>query len=496
MSALCFVVALTSALVPPTEPSAAAPRLALARARWKEACEVMHVPGMAVVGVAGGKVAFTECLGVRRAGAAAPVDENTRFYIASVTKTFIAAAAKVLEEDGTLALTDPVQKFLPQFTLADAKTAEALTIEDLLCHRPGLSCEPVVFRDAYTGQIDDATYFALLADARPAGHVEYTNIHFTIAGRVVAAAAHDTWQAVLEKRVFAPLKLTRTTARASVLWGDANSCETHVGVKDGAAIVPHKSDRTMHAAGGLGTTAHDAARWLLFQLGDGTLDGTRVMSKDGLADMHRTHSSLERPDEMRPDTRFDGFGLAWQLGVCRGETACVHGGGYTGATCIFAFLPGKNVGAAVLLNRDSGAAMELALCDALDVLLGRDLDPSIPDGVRKSAARVDWPQVSSPAVNPALEPGALSLPVDRYVGRYVSEPWGEIEVRLDHGALRFALGDWDCELHSTGEDAFDARQSIVNVIPGKFESDADTGTVDGVELRFDRQRRFFERVGG
>lgn len=474
------------------DPPVANSALDAARARWAEAMELVHVPGMAVVGVKDGAVAFVECLGVRRVRDGAPVGADTRFYIASVTKTFVATAAKVLEEQRELALNDPVAKWLPKFSLTGHDVARSPTIEDLLAHRPGLESVPIVFRDAYTGQIDDDVYFRLLTDVRPSGVTTYSNIHFTLAGRVLEAVDGARWQDVVAKRVFEPLGMTRSTGYASVLWGDDDSAEPHAGISTGAIAVPHKSDRTMHAAGGLGTTPNDAVRWLSFQLGDGRVNGKVVLSQEGLADLRTRRSTVER-DTILPWFSTDGFALGWQTCTYRDLPAFGHGGGYTGAACFFLFIPEKRVGVAVLLNRDSTSCMALALSDALDLLLGLDPGPMLMERVRGTARDADWPDVSGPAMNPALHDGALSLAVEHYVGRYTDEVWGDVEVALEDGELRVRLGDFDCELHTTGVDTFEARVGPIRRFTGQFY--VDDGVVEDIGLAAQSEREIlFERV--
>jgi hypothetical protein len=88
-----------------------------------------------------------------------------------------------LADDGKLQLDDPVKKYLPQFVLPDAPagTAEAITIRDLLCHRPGLvNGGRIILLDAFTGEITDDRYFKWLARTRPSGETRYSNLHFTL----------------------------------------------------------------------------------------------------------------------------------------------------------------------------------------------------------------------------------------------------------------------------------------------------------------------------
>jgi CubicO group peptidase (beta-lactamase class C family) len=159
------------------------PALRGLRERWTEAMRALRVPGLAVVVVRGDEVTHLDALGVRDPAGPKPVTPDTYFYIASCTKPYVAAAAVRLAEAGKLDLDAPVQRYLPRFQLADADAAQKLTVRDLLTHRPGLNTFPVVFLDAFTGEITEDRYYHFLKLARPGGQVAYSNIHFTLAGR-------------------------------------------------------------------------------------------------------------------------------------------------------------------------------------------------------------------------------------------------------------------------------------------------------------------------
>lgn len=448
------------------------------RARWQEAMRATKVPGLAVVGVKDGSVAFTECLGVRRPDRGDPIGPDTYFYIASITKTYVATGAMILEEKGLLAIRDPVKRHLPRLELADPQATATITIEDLLCHRPGLEFGPIVFRDAYTGQIDDATYFELMNYVRPGAAPRYTNPNFTLVGRVLEAVAADgrygQWRDVLKEHLFEPLGMTRTTGYASIAWGDPDCAFPTEGTKDGSVVIPHKSDRTMHAAGGLCTTPRDAAKYLLFHLGDGTANGVRLLAPERLRAMREPHTTFE-PERVAPNVTVEGYGLGWQRGEFRGIPMFAHGGGYAGATAFYVIVPERGVGVAVFANRSSSSTSALALTDALDVLLGFEPNPETLAAARRAGAGAEWPSPSPAPRDPAQVEGGLTLPPERYAGRYTDDRFGVLEIEWDGASLRLRLGDYDCALDSTGKDSFAALFGPLQRFAGGFElSDAGT----------------------
>ena len=103
--------------------------------------QVLHdwqAPGMAIAIVHDQQVLFVGGMGKRKLGEPAAVDAHTRFAIASLTKTFTAAAVLTLVEEGKLSLDAPVKDLWPALTLSDPTVTSQLTLRDILSHRSGI----------------------------------------------------------------------------------------------------------------------------------------------------------------------------------------------------------------------------------------------------------------------------------------------------------------------------------------------------------------------
>ena len=340
-------------------------------ARWTAALETLEVPGFAVAVVKDGAVLALDAFGVRNA-AGEPATPDTCYYIASATKPFTAMAVCMLAGEGKLELDASLKGVLPELVLPSEDLTVALTLRDLLCHRHVLECGPIVHRDAYTGQITDEIYFRLLQDAEIANYVRYSNIHFTLAGRAIEAASGLKWQDFLDQRLFEPAGMIRTTAYASEMYGTFEHAEPMLRIDGEWRRSPLvKTDRTMHAAGGMGTTARDAARWLILNLNGGEIDGRRILPETMQEEYYSKNSDLPVPQgSIRIE---DGFALGWCVGKYRDPTRpyFFHGGGYIGAASYICFLPEHGIGVAALANSDGGAAMAtIVTTDVLDRLLG------------------------------------------------------------------------------------------------------------------------------
>lgn len=441
------------------------PALAGLSERWQGAMAELGVPGLAVAIIRPGEPPIIATFGIRDAVGEKPVTAETMFYIASVTKTYLAALLAGLAEEGRVDLDAPVRRYLPQLRLPDEALAASLTVRDLLCHRHGINRSEIVWLDAYTGQITEAEYFRLLAGAEIAGEVDYTNVHFTLAGRVVEAVTGQTWQEALQERLLAPAGLARTTSSASRLYADPDHAEPMVFLAGNWLTLPvRKTDRTMHAAGGLGTSILDAARWLELFLAGGSLDGRQLLAPASVADMLAAHASFAEP---RGRLRIDqGFGLGWQRGTYRpdGPRQYRHGGGYEGAAAEFTFLPERGIGVAVLANAGGpgNGLVAMVQVDVLDRLLAVEEPTDLLPGYSRHAAQQREKAAYALPNGPAPAAGlGLSLDPERYAGRYRHPDQGEVEILLEGGRLRGRIGDLPLTLHVAAVDSF-----LVSIVPG------------------------------
>ena len=176
------------------------------------------------------------CLGWRDAEAALPVDRNTLFRMASLTKPITSVAALLLWQEGKFALTDPISRWAPEFSsprvlrslkgaLSEADLADRpITFEDLLTHRSGLTYGafhpgPIerLFDSALGGSIDSHLapdeWIRALASLplidQPGRGFHYG--HSTdLLGFLIARIENAPLGDVLERRIFGPLGMQDT----------------------------------------------------------------------------------------------------------------------------------------------------------------------------------------------------------------------------------------------------------------------------------------------
>src|SRR5439155_8237614 len=127
--------------------------------------------------------------GVTRVYDPLPVDKNNVFNIGSTSKTFTATALMILAERGALSLDDRVQKFLPDFKLADPEAARNVTIRHLVTHTGGWDGDVSIGVDQGWGDDALAGAVALLEESEqqaPLGEIwAYNNSGFQTSGRII-----------------------------------------------------------------------------------------------------------------------------------------------------------------------------------------------------------------------------------------------------------------------------------------------------------------------
>lgn len=135
------------------------------------------------------------------------VDPSTRFRIASLTKTFTAAAIAILADRGQLSLSDPLS-----FYLEDFAPAKRITIRQLLRHESGVA-DPD-WQDAFSTSltldelVDRITAKPLLFE--PGTDGRYSNAGYSLLAHVVEQASGVPYDTFLAREIFEPLEMRDT----------------------------------------------------------------------------------------------------------------------------------------------------------------------------------------------------------------------------------------------------------------------------------------------
>ena len=175
-----------------------------------------HAPGAAWGVVVDGRLAHTGVTGYRDVAARAPVDADTVFRIASMTKSFTAMSILKLRDEGRLSLDDEAERYVPELKGLKYPTTDApkITVRHLLSHSEGFP-EDNPWGDRQLADTDEQLS-AMMRAGIPFSNVpgvayEYSNFGFAILGRIVSNVSRTRYTDYVAANILRPLGMTSTT---------------------------------------------------------------------------------------------------------------------------------------------------------------------------------------------------------------------------------------------------------------------------------------------
>jgi CubicO group peptidase (beta-lactamase class C family) len=405
-----------------------------------KALKEYQVPGAAVAVVKDGKAVLLKGYGVRDVTKPGAVDENTIFQLASVTKTLTGAAAATVVDEGKLDWDTPIFNYLPEFVGYDPYMTRWLTERDLLAQRTGWP--------AYSGdQLDSFGYdraeiLRRLRFFRPRYSLrevaQYSNPGFFLAGEVAARCAKQSWNGLVEQRLFKPLEMSRSGTVIKALQ-DPNATAAHALVQGKVVVVePTELDITGAASSGTSTAA-DMSRLLLMFLNKGMQNGKRILKPETVAEIFkRSMASKVEFSELPPIGETTGFyyGLGVDSYDYAGHQIIEKAGALAGVRTVITLVPDKNAGVVVLANLNLTAFPEAVRAYFLNQLLS--IDPET-DQKEILARGQQLNQLLAPPAAPK-NPGKFSGTLQSLVGVYENDYYGRCEILQDGDALKVQCG--------------------------------------------------------
>lgn len=308
-------------------------------------------------------------MGTRRLGGEQPVDADTLFDIASMTKAITATAALQLVEQGKLSLDEPLEALMPELTQIQIIQSDGsrraptrpLTLRDLLRHTSGFGYffnTPLIAAEM---EMDPISGFPKAETVEEGVYdwgfgVQPRRVFDTgerwcygrgvgVAGKIVERVAGVDLDTYFKRHIFEPLGMTRSgfnvsedlmSARAA-MHARAPATGKLVALPD-TRPAPMKS---FYGGGSLLSTPRDYAKFLRCMLNGGELAGVRVLGADMVAMMTSdqlptgVRVKMEATPSARPDDRRsfvgeddDGYSLAWAIEVGGEDGERPEGVGY------------------------------------------------------------------------------------------------------------------------------------------------------------------------
>ena len=413
----------------------------------KKGMQKTGVPGVAVAIVYQDKVVYLKGFGVRRAGESAPVDADTVFQLASMSKPLASTVVATLVSAHMVSWDDKIVALDPEFKLSDANVTANVTIRDLLSHRSGLPTSAGdMLEDLGFSRpeiLHQMRYLPMAGEFRKSFH--YSNFAFTEGGIAPAKKVGESWEELAEERLFKPLGMKETSYRWSDYRNAEDKADIHVLVDEmgmGKAVPRYLRNPDAEApAGSASSSVRDLAQWVRLQLADGKWNGKQIIAADVLAETHAPQ--IERGKN--PATgNTSSYAIGWGLDQDpEGRLIVGHSGAFTsGAGTTVQMMPGDHLGIVVLTNAEPTGLAEAVAVEFLDLFHSgkesKDWLSVTGEQFKKVMASAysgskDYSKMPRPAA------AAAAKPLSAYTGAYRNDYYGQIEITEDNGSLWMRL---------------------------------------------------------
>ena len=314
-----------------------------------------------------GNILYEHYSGYRDAEKRLPINRDTIFGMASVTKSFTALAIMQMQMDGIISITDPVSKYIPCFK--GKNQGKDVLIWHLLCHSGGYFPLPrivvdktaeemgikdsleneLIYREDFADEgvrrvasrLDSQTRFTGV----PGQRLSYCNDGFGLLSDIIRRhSGYGSFARYLDERILRPLGMMRSNTSFIRNTLDENAAILY-SLENGEwrADKDYENDAfVLHGGGALKSTLSDMLKYAAMYLAEGeSLAGERIIDRYSIHEM-------EKPRVLMKPGVYYGYGLESKM--LDDMTIIEHSGSLPGVSSNFAFSPDAQLGVVVLCN--------------------------------------------------------------------------------------------------------------------------------------------------
>lgn len=318
------------------------------------------VPGIAMAIVSSRGILDLQTWGVRSVESGQPVEDDTVFRIASVSKTFAGTVASQLVAQDVQSWDQPIMQILPQYSIGTGPSSRDITLRHVMSHSTGL------MPHAFSNMLDAGVAYEKIREkfdeiptvCPPGRCYGYQNVVFSLIADIVERSADTSYQDYVQQRIFRPLGMTRASMTLEEFAADSNASAPHRYGRDGwyeSTINP--AYFTVGPASGINASVMDMTHWARANLG-----AHPDVLPDHVLKMQQT-PVVETPHgnyfNRWPGIQKAWYGVGWRIFDYGGIRVVHHGGGVRGFRTEMALMPELDLGIVVLFNAETRVANEV-----------------------------------------------------------------------------------------------------------------------------------------
>jgi CubicO group peptidase (beta-lactamase class C family) len=316
---LCAVLLLWPATGLPAEPGNPAIRAAV-----ETFIDARDISGAVTVVAAKDRLLAVDTIGLADIAKKKPMELDSLFWMASMTKPFTAVSILMLQDEGKLQVSDPVEKFIPEFAALKTPSGQPahITIEQILTHTSGLGeGDTAAVKAAHTLRELIPIYLASPMLYEPGDHWRYTQSGINVAARIVEVTSGRSFDEFVKKRILKPLGMKNTTFYPNKKQRSRLATPYIKDKQTGAltaAPYAHHGNKGQPPLGneGLFSTGPDYARFCQMLLNGGTFHGKHYLSSAAFQQLTTVHTGELKTGFLQTEEYGSrGMNYGWGIGV-------------------------------------------------------------------------------------------------------------------------------------------------------------------------------------
>ena len=285
-------------------------RVASIAVRMKEYVDAHKAAGMVTMLARHGVLAGFDAVGFADIENQKPMNKDSMFRIASLTKPITCAGIMVLVDEGRIAVIDPVERFLPEYKglkvngcvgrsgygCGGMDPERPINVEDLMTHTSGLAADSNTNGGPEPSTLADLAALGAKTQLlfNPGTKWNYSNVGYNVLGRIIEVVSKQPYDEFLREHLFEPLHMKDTyffvpdakVPRIATLYTQVEDGLKRSAAQWGAQPGP----KIPRPAGGIVSTAEDILRFNMMMRNKGELDGQRVLSSAAVNLMTTSHT--------------------------------------------------------------------------------------------------------------------------------------------------------------------------------------------------------------
>lgn len=328
---------------------------------WMEqATREKKIPGVALAIVSREGIMHMQTWGVKSVETRAPVNTDSVFRIASMSKTFAGTAATLLVDQNYQSWDTKLVDLFPAMNLGTGNASKGITLKHIVSHSTGL------MPHSYSNLLDDGISYDRIKPnfskiptvCQPGECYGYQNVVFSLIADVVEESTGDSYEKYIYEQIFKPLGMITASMGMDAYLQSDEATKPHSRGRGGWRIASNNpAYYSVAPASGINASIFDMSMWLRANLGA----FPELMPEGFLSQLHEPIISTPRGNYFN---RWSGlekayYATGWRALDYKGERVIHHGGGVRGYRSEMAFVPNANIGVVLLFNAESNLANDI-----------------------------------------------------------------------------------------------------------------------------------------